>query len=103
LPPPAALVSVDDVARGKPAPDPYLLAAEMLGTTARRCLVIEDAPAGITAAKAAGALVVAVSTTHAATALQEADAVINGLQDVTIEADQARLRASWLPLPPARG
>jgi len=96
LPPPVALVSVDDVRRGKPAPEPYLLAAERLGTTAPRCLVVEDAPAGITAAKAAGALVVAVSTTHPAAALQEADAVIGSLQDMTIGADdEAGLRASW--------
>lgn len=51
---PEVLVTSEDVARGKPFPDPYLLAAQRLGVPARRCAVFEDAPAGVAAARAAG-------------------------------------------------
>jgi len=50
----------DDVARGKPAPDPYLRAAELLGVDARECVVLEDSANGIRAAEAAGCAVIAV-------------------------------------------
>jgi sugar-phosphatase len=65
LPTPACVVTVDQVARGKPHPDPYLLAAARLGVDPADCLVIEDAPAGIEAGNAAGMTVWAVATTHA--------------------------------------
>ncbi|MET0308956.1 MAG: HAD-IA family hydrolase [Sphingomonas sp.] len=64
LPIPAVLVTADDVAHGKPAPDCFLLAAEQLGHPITDCLVFEDAPAGIAAAEAAGASVVVVTATH---------------------------------------
>jgi len=64
LPVPPVLVCAEDVARGKPSPDAYLLAAEELGASPTDCLVIEDAPAGIQAARAAGMPVVGVTTTH---------------------------------------
>ncbi len=95
LPVPDALVTASDVARGKPAPDPYLLAAELLGRDAGRCLVIEDAPAGITAAKAAGATVLAIETTHAAPDLAEADAVASSLEAVRIVLRSDHLVVSW--------
>ena len=60
------LVTSDQVARGKPAPDPYLLAAERLGVDPAACLVLEDAPSGVAAGRAAGMTVWAVTTTHAA-------------------------------------
>jgi sugar-phosphatase len=66
LPQPAALVTADDVAHGKPAPDPYLAGAAALGVDPAACLVFEDAPAGIEAGRAAGATVWAVTTTHTA-------------------------------------
>ena len=66
------LVTADQVARGKPAPDPFLLAAERLGVDPAACLVFEDAPAGIAAGRAAGMTVWAVTTTHAAAALDGA-------------------------------
>jgi HAD superfamily hydrolase (TIGR01509 family) len=55
-----ALVTGDRVARGKPAPDPYLLAAAMLGVDARNCVAIEDSGTGAASAEAAGCLVVVV-------------------------------------------
>ncbi len=64
LPVPPVLVCAEDVARGKPSPDAYLLAAEALAAAPEDCLVIEDAPAGIQAARAAGMAVVALATTH---------------------------------------
>ena len=54
LPVPDVLVTADQVARGKPAPDPYLLAAERLGVDPADCLVLEDAPGGVAAGRAAG-------------------------------------------------
>src|SRR6266481_2991115 len=54
LPIPKVLVSADDVSKGKPDPEPYLMGARLLGMNAAECLVIEDAPAGIRAAHAGG-------------------------------------------------
>jgi mannitol-1-/sugar-/sorbitol-6-phosphatase len=65
LPVPRVLVSAEDVARGKPAPDGFLQAARLLDVAADECLVFEDTAAGVTAAEAAGAAVVVVSATHA--------------------------------------
>ena len=65
LPEPPLMIAAEDVARGKPAPDPFLLAAQRLGVPAAECLVFEDAPAGIAAAEAAGADVLVITATHA--------------------------------------
>jgi sugar-phosphatase len=64
LPLPPMMVAAEDVETGKPAPDCFLLGAERLGHPATDCLVFEDAPAGITAAEAAGASVVVITATH---------------------------------------
>lgn len=69
LTPPPVLITSDATPRGKPFPDPYLAAADALGVAPRDCLVIEDAPAGIAAARAAGMAVWAVTTTHAVSEL----------------------------------
>lgn len=65
IPAPPLLVAAEDVTRGKPAPDCFLLAARRLGVEPGHCLVWEDAPAGIAAAEAAGATVIVVTATHA--------------------------------------
>ncbi len=65
VPEPEILVTADDVERGKPAPDCFLLAARLLGVAARDCLVWEDTLAGVRAAEAAGATVIVISATHA--------------------------------------
>lgn len=62
--PPPTFITAEDVTRGKPAPDCFLLAAERLGVKASDCLIFEDAPAGITAAEAAGADVMVITATH---------------------------------------
>jgi len=54
---PALLVTIEDVRHGKPDPEGYLLAARKLGADPRRCLVVEDAEAGVAAGRAAGAVV----------------------------------------------
>ena len=95
LPLPAALVTVDDVKNGKPAPDPYLMAAGLLRAEPRHCLVVEDAPAGITAAKAAGATVLGVQTTHGPGDLAAADHLARGLQDVSASIDGDGLLIRW--------
>lgn len=80
------LVTADDVRHGKPDPEPYLLGAARLGVEPARCLVVEDAPAGLAAARAAGMSTIAVTTTHPAGAL-DADAVVEGLQNLRVEVD----------------
>jgi mannitol-1-/sugar-/sorbitol-6-phosphatase len=62
LPIPDIVVCGEDVSRGKPDPEPYLLGCELLGVAPSNCIVVEDAPAGIAAGKAAGCHVLAVST-----------------------------------------
>jgi sugar-phosphatase len=64
LPRPAVVITADDVELGKPDPAPFLAGARSLGFAPGRCLVVEDATAGVTAAKAAGCPVVGVLTTH---------------------------------------
>jgi sugar-phosphatase len=76
LTPPAVLITSDRTERGKPDPDPYLAGAAALGADPADCLVIEDAPAGIAAARAAGMTVWAVTTTHAPEELEDADRVL---------------------------
>jgi sugar-phosphatase len=65
LPTPDVVVTADDVSVGKPDPAPYLMGARLLGFPPERCLVVEDAPAGVISAKAAGCVVIGVLTTHA--------------------------------------
>lgn len=64
LPVPDVMISSEDVTQGKPAPDCFLLGAQKLGVDIRDCLVFEDAPAGITAAEAAGARVLVITAAH---------------------------------------
>jgi mannitol-1-/sugar-/sorbitol-6-phosphatase len=92
LPEPAVLITSDRTPRGKPHPDPYLAAAAALGADPADCLVIEDAPAGIAAGRAAGMKVWAVTTTHAPDELAGADRVLAGLDEVC-----QRLSASTAP------
>jgi sugar-phosphatase len=72
LRPPPVMVTADRVARGKPDPEGYRAAAAALGVDPADCLVLEDAPAGIAAGRAAGATVVGITTTHPARELREA-------------------------------
>jgi sugar-phosphatase len=84
LPIPEQLITADDVARGKPDPQPYLAGAAALGVDPADCLVIEDAPAGIEAGKAARMTVHAVATTFESRALAAADYIAGSLADVAL-------------------
>ena len=92
--PPAILISADDIQRGKPAPDGYLLAAERLGAIPDECIVIEDTPAGIAAGRAAGATVLAVATTFPPAELHQAHVVVPSLAVVTSTVHGAELYLS---------
>lgn len=89
LPIPGVLVSADDVTYGKPHPEPYLRGADMLGFRAADCLVIEDAPAGIEAAHAAGMKVIGLTSTYSLAELHQADAVIQSLASLSLRVDGA--------------
>lgn len=100
---PSVLVTADDVQRGKPAPDPYLVAAERLGVAPKRCVVVEDAPAGVAAARAAGARVIAVASSMSPAALTDADVVVAGLDDLSVEIESGALTLAWRAAIPGGG
>ena len=85
FPAPPALVTGDDVVEGKPHPEAYTRAAESLGVTAADCVVFEDAPAGIEAARSAGARVIALTTTYELAQLGDPESHIDTLADVSAE------------------
>lgn len=80
-----ARISARQVTRGKPDPQVFLLAAEGLGLPPGRCAVVEDAPAGIEAARAAGAVAIGLVGTHPAAALDGADLLVSALGELTPE------------------
>jgi HAD superfamily hydrolase (TIGR01509 family) len=82
----AAVVGEEDVTRGKPDPEGFLTAATRLGVESDGCVVLEDAPAGLTAAKAAGMSCIGVATTRPAGQLTQADLVVGALDDPAVEA-----------------
>ncbi|GCD47148.1 HAD family hydrolase [Streptomyces paromomycinus] len=82
---PKALIAADDITRGKPDPEPFLLAARRLGVDPADCVVFEDAPAGLTAGRAAGMTTVALTTTHRAGELS-ADVIVEDLSAVSVQA-----------------
>jgi sugar-phosphatase len=82
LPLPDVLVTADDVAEGKPHPEPYLLGAARMGAEPSACVVVEDSPGGVRSGADAGMPVVAVASTAAREELAHATAVVGGLADV---------------------
>jgi sugar-phosphatase len=80
--PPAVMVFASDVTRGKPDPEGYLTAARRLGVDPAEALVVEDAPPGIEAGRAAGMATVAVPTTHPPDELRRADVVLGSLDEL---------------------
>jgi len=87
----AITVAGDEVARGKPEPDMFLEAARRLGADPDRCIVVEDSPAGVTAGRRAGMVVVGVARSdEAAAQLHEADVVLGELTaDALLAAERA--------------
>lgn len=84
-----AILCAEDVTRGKPDPQVFSLAASRINLRADRCVVVEDAPAGVAAARAAGAKCAAVLMHHDRAALAAADLIVERLADLT----PAQLRA----------
>jgi mannitol-1-/sugar-/sorbitol-6-phosphatase len=90
---PIALITADDVVAGKPHPEGYLAAAATLGVDPSRCVVLEDAPAGVDAARSAGATVIAVTTSHTAGELRAAHHVVPDPGHLAVAVlDDGRLR-----------
>jgi sugar-phosphatase len=85
LPEPKRLIAGDDVANGKPHPEPYMTGARLLGYSPAECVVVEDAPSGVGSGKAAGSRVLGVLGTHKAEDLYAAGAewVVESLSGVT--------------------
>jgi sugar-phosphatase len=81
---PSVLVSADDVAYGKPHPEPYLKGAAGLRVAPEQCLVFEDSPAGIHAANAAGMRVIALRTTYPSAKLGEAHSTIRDFTEIRV-------------------
>lgn len=78
-------ISGDDVQRGKPDPEPYLLTAARLGVQPHECLVIEDSQSGITSAKTAGCYCVGITTTHTREELRDANRVVDTFREITLK------------------
>jgi HAD superfamily hydrolase (TIGR01509 family) len=86
------LVSGDDVVRGKPDPQIYLLAAQRLGLSPRRCLAIEDSPNGVQSARAAGMAVLGVRTSYTAhLRLEGAERIVDSLAELDLSGESLRL------------
>ena len=79
-----SIVADKDVSEGKPSPQVFLLAAQKLGVEPKNCVVIEDAVAGVAAAKRAGMRCIAVTTSHPRGSLEEADLIVDTLESVTV-------------------
>jgi sugar-phosphatase len=91
LPMPAVLVTIDGVRKGKPDPEPYLQAAARLGFAPARCLVVEDAPAGVESGQRAGMPVLGVLTTYRRLVVT---ATVPDLSTVDIHVDDEGLRVT---------
>jgi sugar-phosphatase len=98
LPVPERIISADDVERGKPDPEPYRRGADLLGFRPEECLVVEDAPSGVGAGKAAGSRVLGVLGTHSAADLHEADWIVGSLEGVAVKVDAEGLEMKFLPV-----
>lgn len=88
LPVPSCLVPADDVDEGKPSPEGYLRAAQDLQVRPRDCIVIEDAPAGVEAARAAGMQVIGLATTHDPSALLGVEVILPDLINISVRREE---------------
>jgi len=81
-------INGNDVKNKKPNPELFLIAAQRMGIEPAHCVVIEDAPNGVQAAKAAGARCIAVTNSTTAAKLAEADLICDSLEQISIETIQ---------------
>lgn len=92
LPLPDVLVAAEDVTRGKPAPDPFLLGAQQLGVAAGDCLVFEDTLAGLQSAEAAGMDSVVITVTHTHPVATDAFGTVDYAQLRAVQTQDGLLR-----------
>jgi beta-phosphoglucomutase family hydrolase len=78
------IITADDVKKGKPEPDVFLHAAKILNINPQNCIVVEDAPVGLKAAKRAGMISIALTTTHNKAELDGANIIIKDLTEISI-------------------
>lgn len=93
LPLPPKLITSSDITHGKPHPEPYRKGASVLGVSVPECIVLEDVPAGVQSGKAAGARVIAFTSTVQRSALRDAGAdwVLRNCADIGLEARPKKL------------
>jgi len=98
VPIPLNMVTSENVSRGKPFPDPYLIGASKLGVDPRNCLVVEDAPSGLKSGRDAGAKTLAVCTSHTRQdlALLNPDYIVQDLTSVSVRWVQDKLEVTIL-------
>ena len=94
--PPPVTITADDkrLKAGKPAPDPFLLAAKELGYDATQCVVFEDSPSGIRAGVASGATVIGLCTSHERSKIENCGAhfIVDTMEDVQVVVEGERLK-----------
>lgn len=95
LPIPDRIIAADDVARGKPDPEPYRRGAELLGLTPADCVVVEDAPSGVSAGLLAGSRVLGVLGTHTAPELAQATWLTRSLEELRATSTVAGLTLNF--------
>jgi sugar-phosphatase len=98
LPVPKRVITGEMVERGKPDPEPYRRGAELIGFRPEECVVVEDAPSGVGAGKAAGCRVLAVLGTHSAEDLRGADWIVESLEGLAVRMDGAGLELNFSPV-----
>ena len=98
LPVPERIISADMVERGKPDPEPYRRGAALLGCHAEECVVVEDAPSGVGAGKAAGCRVLGVLGTHSAEELRETDWIVGSLEGLRVKVGVEELELCFEPV-----
>lgn len=98
LPVAERIISADDVERGKPDPEPYWRGAALLKFRPEDCLVVEDAPSGVGAGKAAGCRVLGVLGTHSAAELGEADWIVGSLEGLRVKVGAEGMELVFVPV-----
>jgi sugar-phosphatase len=94
VPIPPVMITAESITRGKPDPEAYLKGAAELGVAPADCVVVEDAPAGAAAARAAGMRLLGLTTTHTAAELEPAELIVPDLTHVTVRVIGATLEIS---------
>lgn len=97
LPFPPVLVCADEITAGKPDPEGYLTAANRLRVEPAECVVVEDAPPGIEAARRAGMRAIAVLGTYPSSALAKADTIVESVASLSVHLNEGAMEITALP------